>query len=260
MTNIPEQAHTPEQDNLELWGRLYQTDKNQVKPITGKGYKGDSPKPYYLIEKCTAVFGPCGIGWGYRIVEHGFNEFTFDIPAGNTGNTIKRTNINHWVIVEFWYKWKGEKSEPIQQFGGTQAAYVSSQGKPVFDEDTTKKSVTDALVKCMSCIGIAGDIFSGRWDDSKYHQEQQEQQQRQQAKQQAQQPPKDVTPVNASPALAAQQQAAYDAQVEQALRDIQAAENTERLREIAAYFKGSAKYEMIKKAIVAKSDLEGWSK
>lgn len=268
MSNIPEQAATPEENNLELWQMLYQTDKNQVRPIKGKTYQGDSPKPYYLIEKCTAMFGACGIGWGYRIVEHGFNEFKFDIPVGSDGKTIERTMINHWCIVEFWYKWKGEKSEPIQQFGGTQAAYISGQGKPVFDEDVTKKSVTDALVKCMSCIGIAGDIFSGRWDDSKYHQEQQEQQQRQQAQQQQQQQqqPRDVTPVqaaapaNASPALAAQQQAAYNAQIEQALRDIQIAENTERLREIAAYFHGSAKYEMIKKAIVAKSDLEGWSK
>src|SRR5689334_24281044 len=36
------------------------------------------------------------------------------------------------------------------------------------DEDAGKKSVTDAMVKCMSMIGFAGDIFSGRWDDSKY--------------------------------------------------------------------------------------------
>jgi hypothetical protein len=36
------------------------------------------------------------------------------------------------------------------------------------DEDAGKKSVTDGMVKCLSMIGFAGDIFSGRWDDSKY--------------------------------------------------------------------------------------------
>jgi hypothetical protein len=36
------------------------------------------------------------------------------------------------------------------------------------DEDAGKKSVTDGMVKCLSMIGFAGDIFSGRWDDSNY--------------------------------------------------------------------------------------------
>ena len=40
------------------------------------------------------------------------------------------------------------------------------------DEDAPKKSVTDGMVKCLSLIGVAGDIFSGRWDDSKYVAEQ----------------------------------------------------------------------------------------
>jgi hypothetical protein len=38
----------------------------------------------------------------------------------------------------------------------------------VVDDDAGKKSVTDGMVKCLSMIGFAGDIFSGRWDDSKY--------------------------------------------------------------------------------------------
>jgi hypothetical protein len=36
------------------------------------------------------------------------------------------------------------------------------------DEDAPKKSVTDGMVKCLSMLGFAGDIFSGQWDDSKY--------------------------------------------------------------------------------------------
>jgi hypothetical protein len=45
---------------------------------------------------------------------------------------------------------------------------MSSKDKLVVDEDAPKKSVTDALVKCASYLGFAGDIFSGMWDDSKY--------------------------------------------------------------------------------------------
>jgi hypothetical protein len=38
----------------------------------------------------------------------------------------------------------------------------------MLDEDAGKKSVTDGMVKCLSMLGFAGDIFSGRWDDSNY--------------------------------------------------------------------------------------------
>jgi hypothetical protein len=48
---------------------------------------------------------------------------------------------------------------------------VTSNGRFLVDEDAPKKSVTDGMVKCFSLIGFAGDIFSGRWDDSKYVQE-----------------------------------------------------------------------------------------
>jgi hypothetical protein len=52
--------------------------------------------------------------------------------------------------------------------GGTKAAYMTSKGSLMVDEDAGKKSVTDGMVKCLSMIGFAGDIFSGQWDDSKY--------------------------------------------------------------------------------------------
>ena len=36
------------------------------------------------------------------------------------------------------------------------------------DEDAPKKSLTDAIVKAASQVGIAANIFLGRWDDQKY--------------------------------------------------------------------------------------------
>jgi hypothetical protein len=52
--------------------------------------------------------------------------------------------------------------------GQTKAAYTSAAGKHIVDEDAPKKSVTDGMVKCLSMLGFAGDIFSGQWDDSAY--------------------------------------------------------------------------------------------
>ncbi len=144
-------------DNMKIWDLVFKTDPSAVKPITGKSYKGSSPKPYWLIEQATRVFGAAGQGWGHDIINHGFQQCSQD-------------DVLHWAIVEFWYMQDGKRCS-VQHMGGTKAMYKTNAGKFVVDEDAPKKSVTDALVKAMSSVGFAGDIFSGRWDDSKYQQE-----------------------------------------------------------------------------------------
>ena len=55
--------------NTALWDAVETTPPSKTKAITGKPYKGTSPQPYYLIRKATEVFGPCGIGWGFTIID-----------------------------------------------------------------------------------------------------------------------------------------------------------------------------------------------
>jgi hypothetical protein len=140
--------------NLELWDKVERTDIKHTKAITGKSYHGTSPKPHYLVHKATEAFGPCGIGWGFTIVSERIEE-----GAGG-----ERMHIAH---VRVWYEWQGKRGE-VEHIGGTQFSGIRSSGKPFTDEDAPKKSVTDALVKALSMIGFAGDIFMGRYDDSKY--------------------------------------------------------------------------------------------
>jgi hypothetical protein len=140
--------------NRALWDRVCVTDPLAVKAITGKQYKGNSPKPYWIVERLTDEFGPCGIGWGFQIVSERFERFS-------------DTDTLHLAVVRFWYVMDGKRGE-LEQVGQTKATYVSSADKFIVDEDAPKKSVTDALVKCASYLGFAGDIFAGRWDDSKY--------------------------------------------------------------------------------------------
>ena len=44
-------------DNKALWNRVCMTDPAAVKPITGKQYSGNSPKPYWIVERLTDEFG-----------------------------------------------------------------------------------------------------------------------------------------------------------------------------------------------------------
>jgi len=140
--------------NLDLWQSVEKTPPAQTKTITGKSYSGTSPKPYYLVQKATETFGPCGIGWGFVIVDERIED-----GAGGERLSIARVKV--------WYEWNGKRGE-VEHIGGTQFSGTRSSGKPFTDEDAPKKSVTDALIKALSMIGFAGDIFMGRYDDSKY--------------------------------------------------------------------------------------------
>jgi hypothetical protein len=140
-------------DNMKLWQSVCVTDPKAVKPITGKQYKGNSPKPYWVIQRATEVFGPCGLGWGVQILSERFERFGDEA-----------LHIAHVMV---WYMQDGKRCE-IEQMGQTRAAYISAAGKHIVDEDAPKKSATDGMVKCLSMLGFAGDIFSGQWDDSKY--------------------------------------------------------------------------------------------
>ena len=143
-------------NNLDLWKSVEKTDPAHVKPITGKSYKGSSPAPHWIVRKATETFGPIGIGWGFDIKR---SEF-FPTDDG----------VMHFATVRVWYTWDGKRGE-AEHIGGTAFAGKRKDGTPFADEDAPKKSVTDALVKALSMIGFAGDIFLGRWDDSKYQAE-----------------------------------------------------------------------------------------
>lgn len=141
-------------NHLELWQSVEKTDPSHVKEITGKAYRGNSPKPHYIIHKATETFGPCGIGWGFQIAGERIEE-------GAGGDKV------HIAHVRVWYKWNDQRGE-VEHVGQTMFCGKRKDGKPYTDEDAPKKSVTDALIKALSMIGFAGDIFMGRFDDSKY--------------------------------------------------------------------------------------------
>jgi hypothetical protein len=143
-----------ESPNMNLWNRVCVTDPAAVKPITGKQYSGNSPKPYWIVQRLTEEFGPCGLGWGYTVLNERMERLT-------------ETDVLHVALVRFWYELEGKRGE-VEQIGQTKAVYAKKDGSLLVDEDAPKKSVTDALVKCASYIGFAGDIFAGRWDDSNY--------------------------------------------------------------------------------------------
>ncbi len=130
-------------DNMRLWNSVQATDPKHTKPITGKQYSGNSPKPHWIVLKATERFGPCGIGWGFTIEER-----IEDGPNHEAG-----CDKLHVAKVKVWFKWNGEVGH-VEHMGSTPFSGLRKDGKSRYlDEDAPKKSVTDALIKALSMIG-----------------------------------------------------------------------------------------------------------
>lgn len=136
--------------NLDTWDRHADIDPKFTKPITGKAYKGTSPSPQHVIWCLTDLFGPVGKGFGWDVVAEGWQ------PLGE--------EVLHWCRIRFWHT---DRANAFDAYGQTKAVMKTRNGMMV-DEDAPKKSLTDAIVKAASQVGVAANIFLGRWDDSKY--------------------------------------------------------------------------------------------
>jgi hypothetical protein len=142
-------------DNLAIWTALERSDPKHVTKITGKPYQGNSPKPHWVIWKLTERFGPVGKGFGWEVL---YQAYVPGIPHQDG------TEMLHECRIRFWH---GDRSNGMESYGATKALYKGRNGW-VSDEDAAKKSLTDAITKAASWLGVAADIFMGRWDDSKY--------------------------------------------------------------------------------------------
>ena len=137
-------------ENMKYWDQFADIDPDFTKPITGKPYKGTSPNPQYVIRCLTEMFGPVGHGFGWRVLEEGFQ------PMGD--------EVLHWCRIWFWTR--GDDSG-FESYGQTKLIMKTRSGF-MNDEDAPKKSMTDAIIKAASYVGVASNIFLGRWDDQKY--------------------------------------------------------------------------------------------
>ena len=143
--------------NLELWDRLFPTDPSQTKTFRrAGGFSGTSIKPYWSIMRATEEFGPIGQGWGWTEIE-------------NKIYSISNEQAVWFSKVLLWYRVGDDTFQVGPQWGATELVARRGEAKTLFmDEEAAKKAVTDAITKCLSYLGLAGDVHMGLFDDSKY--------------------------------------------------------------------------------------------
>jgi len=158
--------------NLALWDAVEKTDSAYTKEYSGAGgFSGTSINVTYLVKKATKYLGALGIGWGYEIEEERYDSgaplSVKGEPAKDAEGMTVRAMV-HTIKLKFWYRdpQTGDRGELVH-YGHTPYVYANKYGVQT-DMEAPKKSLTDALKKCLSMLGFAGDIFMGLYDDIHY--------------------------------------------------------------------------------------------
>lgn len=159
----------PTNANTRIWDQVDVTDPSATKNFTGMGgFKGTAIKPTYLMHKATEVFGPCGEGWGWVVLEDRFDEGgPLQAPTKECPDAPRINAKLHTLKIELWYLGKDGQKCTIQHYGHTPFVYFQS-GKIMTDWEAAKKSLTDAIGKCLQPLGFAADIHMGLFDDTAY--------------------------------------------------------------------------------------------
>ena len=126
------------------------------------------------MKLATKSIGPIGECWGYSIKEERIDNTRpmMILSLDGKGREMLRDgeNIvweqNHTILIEFWH---GARENTFLQYGHTKYRYMKNDGsKIIVDNEYAKKSLTDAMKKCLSLIGICSDVFMGEFDDVNY--------------------------------------------------------------------------------------------
>jgi hypothetical protein len=152
--------------NMQIWAQVEKTDTRFTKKAKVNGQDITSLSGTAMVMKATELFGPVGIGWGWKIIEERFDEgHEIYVGEGDKRSCIGR-EIGHTLKIALWFTQDGQRGE-IEQYGCTRYQYKASYGMTT-DGEAPKKSLTDAIKKALSMLGFSADVFLGLFDDQAY--------------------------------------------------------------------------------------------
>ena len=141
-------------DNMGIWQALEKTADEAKKPIEAGRLKGFTDiNPCWRMKRLTEVFGPCGVGWKYEIVQSQV------IPGAND-------EVAAFVDILLYYKQNGEWSEGVPGLGGSMFVAKERNGMHTSDE-CFKMALSDAIGTACKALGMSADIYFSK-DRSKY--------------------------------------------------------------------------------------------
>lgn len=141
--------------NMDVWYKVKRPPEDALKLIRGGRLKGMTDiSPQWRYKVLTETFGVCGIGWKYEIKR-------LWTEKGSSDQIMAFAEVLLFICVD------GKWSDPIPGIGGSPYVLKESSGLHTSDE-SYKMAVTDALSVSTKMLGVAADIYAGKWDGSKY--------------------------------------------------------------------------------------------
>ena len=158
------------------WDQFPKTDEKYTKKANVDGNNLTSLDGVYMVKLATQVLGPIGEGWGYRVVSERMDngkpiiliegdKSSSKLPVYMTDKGDIVFEKTHTLLLEMWV---GEKENTFSQYGHTKFTYMTKKGGYYVDHEYAKKTVTDAMKKCLSLVGVCSDVFMGEFDDAGY--------------------------------------------------------------------------------------------
>ena len=142
-------------DAISIYESLSRPPKDALKEIWGGKLKGMTDiNPQWRYKVMTEKFGLIGVGWKYEV-----QKLWTEQGAG--GEVLAFAQVA--VFVKDGENW----SDPIEGIGGSKLVALE-KGAPVSNDEGYKMAVTDAFSTALKMLGVAADIYAGRWDGSKY--------------------------------------------------------------------------------------------
>lgn len=137
--------------NLDIYNKTKVVPKEALTEIKAGRLKGKSNiNPQWRIYKLTEMFGPCGVGWKYKITKQWIEE---------GANNEKAAFVN----VDLFIKVNGEWSDEIPGNGGSSFVVNETKGLHTSDE-AYKMALTDAISVSCKALGVAADVYWGEGD------------------------------------------------------------------------------------------------
>ncbi len=142
-------------DAINIYESLARPPKDALKKIEGGKLKGMTDiNPQWRYKVMTEKFGLIGVGWKYEVQKLWTEQ-------GSGGEVLAFAQVA--VFVKDGENW----SDPIEGIGGSKLVALEKE-RPVSNDEGYKMAVTDAFSTALKMLGVAADIYAGRWDGSKY--------------------------------------------------------------------------------------------
>lgn len=158
-----------ENKNTKLYESLRAVPENAQKSFTNGRFNGTDINPMWRIKRMTEMFGPCGIGWYYEVVNRSIEK---SLDGSSLCTFI---GINLYIRDEVSGGW----SKPIYGEGGNTFCQLVADKKTnttkfFTTDEAYKMALTDAFSNATKQLGLGADVWFERdkVHSTKYDQQQ----------------------------------------------------------------------------------------